>query len=871
MIMSTVRVSLPLAPRREKLSRMLDEGGAEIIQRSGLPSEELGELWNHALEAEVFSTTLPAVDVRVGFMTKQEFFILLAEVQKKLRISPVDLFEKLYVEPPAPPPPEVASPTMRSNPFGRSSSSQVASPNPQISSPQLSSPEISTPQISSQIPSPQVEAPPSADVESATFDLQVAAIANTLAASPGDDDSLYVSATKEIGYLHLDSSEESLPPEQNDTSAAPLEPQRDDEDDWEPLPPPTPPGGVPKLSRRLERPIEEPPVSHPVMWASDDPQVQALEVLETLRLLYHIDDEDDSAPTISRRTSRALFWKKKDKTRDKNKTRSAEPTNTYADFMLSMALDEAAAAGNVPLMRVLIDDFGANVASPSPPSKSMRGKGGYDALSLAVSNRHDEAVNFLLNNGVTTQQTHRALVEACSHGRLFIAELLLSSLGKEIYPNLSDVEAYEPTASGWGSFWLTKVDVPAPSGVTPSAFNALCYVQDLNMRMELLEVLMARNDFDPDKVVLQTFHYFESGYHVGDDYRICIEWTAAALFAHFLWKEGLLAMINSGVRLHGGHSRSRSRSIKYNWDPNIMDNSSHSPAHFHVLDQLLPPMFMLPKKFDSEADFLDICSTLVDAGALPHLQYSDWGFGSNFRQPLIASISMQSPAVVKLLLHNGADAETIDQPDDPSSKNTALGVAMSKNSQEILQLLIDAGAQTDQPGWRGRSPLSLACYYGHVGNVQFLLNLNPLIKSTEAADCVKTSVQYGHFEIVQTLLEAGAMADERAMSAAVKLQAPERLRSDYFPLIELLLSHGSAVDAYHIVQAIDADNYDVLQHILHVTMGTPMLLVFRETTVLCDMMKKPPPGKRRITPLAYATYLGKRDFVRLLQAHGFSG
>jgi hypothetical protein len=59
------------------------------------------------------------------------------------------------------------------------------------------------------------------------------------------------------------------------------------------------------------------------------------------------------------------------------------------------------------------------------------------------------------------------------------------------------------------------------------------------------------------------------------------------------------------------------------------------------------------------------------------------------------------------------------------------------------------------PGWRSKSPLSLACYYGrklnpkvrnylltllgHVRNVLFLLDRDPLIKVTEAADCVRVA------------------------------------------------------------------------------------------------------------------------------------
>jgi hypothetical protein len=188
---------------------------------------------------------------------------------------------------------------------------------------------------------------------------------------------------------------------------------------------------------------------------------------------------------------------------------------------------------------------------------------------------------------------------------------------------------------------------------------------------------------------LQTFHYYESSYRKGDTYKMCIEWTAASLFSHFLWVEGLQALITAGARLVGGDFRTRSKTAIYEYDPAIMESTSDAPGQFHVLERLLPPMFTLPKSYDSETQFLNVVSMLLDAGALPNLQYSDWDVGSNFRQPIIAAISNKHTDLVRLLLTHGADAETLDRPNEVDHRNTAFGVAMSKDNQVILQLLID--------------------------------------------------------------------------------------------------------------------------------------------------------------------------------------
>jgi hypothetical protein len=70
------------------------------------------------------------------------------------------------------------------------------------------------------------------------------------------------------------------------------------------------------------------------------------------------------------------------------------------------------------------------------------------------------------------------------------------------------------------------------------------------------------------------------------------------------------------------------------------------------------------------------------------------------------------------------------------------------------------------------------------------------------------------------------------------------------------------------VQAIDADNYEAVAHIIPITTGTQLLNFFDEP-VSCELMKKPPSGQQFITPLAYAKHRGRMDIARLLKTHGY--
>ena len=141
----------------------------------------------------------------------------------------------------------------------------------------------------------------------------------------------------------------------------------------------------------------------------------------------------------------------------------------------------------------------------------------------------------------------------------------------------------------------------------------------------------------------------------------------------------------------------------------------------------------------------------------------DWG------NPISLAIVFDLVDVVKLLIDAGAD---VDDPGDDDELTTPLNYAVQHDKTEIARLLIDAGANVNTKDDDGRSPLHYAVGEGYSEIVQLLVNAgaNVNARDNERKTPLHLAAGFGgNLEIVRLLVNAGAdieLVDRDALDAA---------------------------------------------------------------------------------------------------------
>ncbi len=96
--------------------------------------------------------------------------------------------------------------------------------------------------------------------------------------------------------------------------------------------------------------------------------------------------------------------------------------------------------------------------------------------------------------------------------------------------------------------------------------------------------------------------------------------------------------------------------------------------------------------------------------------------------PLFIAISNNNPQMVQLLLDNGADVNQVNEKGSYPMHEVASGTAFAGDTKyranEMIQSLIEHGADVNQKNAKGQTPLMLACKAGRTETLIFLLNKN---------------------------------------------------------------------------------------------------------------------------------------------------
>jgi ankyrin repeat protein len=183
--------------------------------------------------------------------------------------------------------------------------------------------------------------------------------------------------------------------------------------------------------------------------------------------------------------------------------------------------------------------------------------------------------------------------------------------------------------------------------------------------------------------------------------------------------------------------------------------------------------------------------------------------------PLGAATRRGSPAMIRLLLSEGADLEAEDGLLYPES---ALMIAAYRNL-ETVRILVVAGANVNHATWNGETPLIAALRAGNLDVVRFLLargaNVNystpyhgpALVCEAGGTRALDPSYSYGGPErpsFVRLLLDHGASVNSTDATGRTALMAAAE--AGFTRNIRLLLARGARLDLR------DAKGHTALDH-----------------------------------------------------------
>ena len=224
-----------------------------------------------------------------------------------------------------------------------------------------------------------------------------------------------------------------------------------------------------------------------------------------------------------------------------------------------------------------------------------------------------------------------------------------------------------------------------------------------------------------------------------------------------------------------------------------------------------------------------VCQVLIDAGA--DIEVKD----KEGRSPLHRVSVLGNFAIVKMLVKAGAGVCVTDTEGDTcltlaayfghtqtvrylvsvpevdvnhsaDDNFTALHVAAQENHAEVVEVLIDAGADIEAKNEKGSSPLHRACSEGALDTVKLLVKAGAGVRVADnrGETCLMYAVYRGHTETVRTLLCMPEVdVNQSSNSGLTPLRnAVLRKHSD---VSQLLIDAGADVDDDDTDDDTDAD------------------------------------------------------------------
>ncbi|KAK2805526.1 hypothetical protein FQN50_006150 [Emmonsiellopsis sp. PD_5] len=240
----------------------------------------------------------------------------------------------------------------------------------------------------------------------------------------------------------------------------------------------------------------------------------------------------------------------------------------------------------------------------------------------------------------------------------------------------------------------------------------------------------------------------------------------------------------------------------------------------------------------------EMIELLISAGADPNL----WGIGHS--PPIIWAIMCRNLSITKMLIDKGGSL-TVQAVADPP---TPLHAAAYYSDEEMINMLLDHGANVDQKSFGGTTPLFSAVDRGCEKVVKFLLEkgAEPNHRDNRDRTPLFNAVNCGHETIFDLLVKRGADTSHRGLLLLAITQRHESI-------VKKLLDLGSDPNARRSSEA-----YTPLHLAIHYgyTSIAKMLVDFKaDIDAVADLI-------HRETPLSMAIVEDREEIALMLVKSG---
>lgn len=191
---------------------------------------------------------------------------------------------------------------------------------------------------------------------------------------------------------------------------------------------------------------------------------------------------------------------------------------------------------------------------------------------------------------------------------------------------------------------------------------------------------------------------------------------------------------------------------------------------------------------------VDIVKALIDAGAdANNMNRPDAA------RPLVRAAAEGNVQVVHLLLKAGACTHSTSE-----DKETALQAAVGSRNVDLIQILIDAGADVNAPAgpMRGRTALQIAAEESNIQIVKLLLShgadVNAPAGHSHGITALQGAMMHGNLKIVLMLLKAEAQVNTPPASKEGRMALDAAAEHGRLDIVSLLLKNDDDAEAIEI-------------------------------------------------------------------------
>jgi len=355
---------------------------------------------------------------------------------------------------------------------------------------------------------------------------------------------------------------------------------------------------------------------------------------------------------------------------------------------------------------------------------------------------------------------------------------------------------------------------------------------------EALNIAVRTGKFDEVKRLIASGTSVDSRDALGSTPLLEAAWTGEAEIAEFL--------ISQGADVNGHHGESGATPLQY----------AVLTGRTKMTKLLLDAGAKLDGEYRDGQSLLHVAAARGYAPIIDLLVSSNAdveALDANGNTPLDSAVLHNQPFALAALLKDHASASYVH----PLDGRGALHEACMRGFAQMIQPLVDAGADPTLRDRFGQTPLDIALAYKNGSVVATLLRLGQTLKQSQqiAEETMESATMRGQTEIARILLDNGFDVNKPSANGSSYLN--DAALKGQKKMVQLLLDHGASLSARNQIGG-------TALHDAALGGNAEVVALLLDRGVLIDDRER----QSGATPLMMAASMGRLDVVTLLLKRG---